>query len=48
MLSLLEAVLLPHQEKNEPIDKKVFEMYWVYCLCWSFAGLFEVDDRQKF
>jgi len=48
MLSLLEAVLLPHQQRNEPIDKKVFELYFVYCFAWSFAGLFEVDDRQKF
>jgi len=48
MLSLLEAVLLPHQQRNEPIDKKVFELYFVYCLSWAFAGLFEIDDRQKF
>jgi dynein heavy chain len=45
MLSLLEAVLLPHQQRNEPIDKKVFELYFVYCFSWAFAGLFEVDDR---
>jgi len=48
MLSLLEAVLLPHQQRNEPIDKKIFELYFVYCFSWSFAGLFEVDDRQRF
>jgi dynein heavy chain len=47
-LSLLEAVLLPHQQRNEPVDKKLFEMYFIYCLAWAFAGLFETDDRQKF
>jgi dynein heavy chain len=47
-LTLLKAVLMPHHLKGESVDKKVFEMYFIYCLAWSFAGLFEVDDRQKF
>lgn len=47
-LSLLQGVLYPHALKQEPIDKKVFELYFVYCLAWGFAGLFETDDRQKF
>jgi len=47
-LSLLQAVLQPHVLKGEPVDKKVFELYFVYALAWSFAGLFETDDRQKF
>jgi dynein heavy chain len=47
-LSLLQAVLLPHATRGEPVDKKVFELYFVYCLAWSFAGLFETDDRQRF
>lgn len=47
-LTLLTAVLRPHILAGEPIDKKVFELYFIYCLAWAFAGLFEVDDRQRF
>jgi dynein heavy chain, axonemal len=47
-LSLLQAVLLPHATRGEPVDKKIFELYFVYSLAWSFAGLFETDDRQRF
>jgi dynein heavy chain len=47
-LTLLTAVLHPHIQKQEPIDKKVFELYWIYCLAWAFGGLFETDDRCKF
>ena len=47
-LTLLTAVLLPHLQKQEAVDKKCFELYFVYCLAWSFAGLFEIDDRQRF
>lgn len=47
-LSLLEAVLLPHHANQEPVDKKVFELYFVYALAWAFAGLFETDDRVRF
>jgi dynein heavy chain len=47
-LTLLTAVLLPHQKAAEAIDKKIFEMYFIYCMAWAFAGLFEIDDRQRF
>jgi len=47
-LTLLQACLLPHITRLEPVDKKCFELYFTYCLAWSFAGLFEVDDRQRF
>ena len=47
-LSLLQAVLLPHQVNQEAVDKKVFELYFIYCMAWSFGGLFETDDRVKF
>lgn len=47
-LSLLQAVLLPHALLQQPIDKKVFELYFVYALSWAFAGLFETEDRARF
>jgi dynein heavy chain len=47
-LSLLQAVLLGHHSRAETVDKKQFELYFVYSLAWAFAGLFEVDDRQRF
>jgi len=47
-LTLLTACLLPHTQKGESVDKKCFELYFVYCLAWAFAGLFEIDDRMRF
>jgi dynein heavy chain len=47
-LSLLQAVLLPHANAGEPIDKKMFELYFIYSLSWAFGGLFETDDRCRF
>lgn len=47
-LTLLSACMHNHQKAGEPVDKKVFELYFIYCLAWAFAGLFEVEDRQKF
>ena len=48
MLTLLTAVLKYHIDRQEPISKKVFELYFIYCLSWAMAGLFEVDDRCRF
>jgi len=47
-LSLLQAVLQPHYNNQETVDKKTFELYFIYCMAWAFGGLFEVDDRAKF
>ena len=47
-LSLLQSVLLPHFNNQETVDKKTFELYFIYCMAWAFGGLFEVDDRARF
>jgi hypothetical protein len=45
MLSLVQAVLLPHLLKQETLNKKDFENYFVFAFAWSFGGLFETEDR---
>jgi hypothetical protein len=30
------------------LDKPAFERLFIYCMVWSFGGLFEQDDREKF
>ena len=47
MLSLLEATLSQYHNV-ETITKKDFEHYFIYCLTWSFGGLFETEERQRF
>lgn len=41
-------MLLTHANNQQPVDKKVFELYFVYALAWAFAGLFETEDRARF
>lgn len=48
MLNLLTALLMKFVQKQETVDKKTFEMLYVYCLSWAIAGLFETEDREKF
>jgi len=48
LLNLMWACLERYESPDEKIDKLLFEKYWVYCLAWSFAGLFETEDREKF
>jgi dynein heavy chain len=47
-LTLLTAVVKPHVDRQEPVDRKQFELYFIYSMAWAFAGLFEVDDRMRF
>jgi dynein heavy chain, axonemal len=47
-LNLLTAVFLQFLEKAEQLDKKTFEMYFIYCFAWSIGGLFETEEREKF
>ena len=48
MLSLVQAVLLPHLLKQETLNKKEFENYFVFSFAWAFGGLFETEDRIRF
>jgi dynein heavy chain len=48
LLMLLQACLQQWLAKNIQIDKATFEKYFVYCLSWAVAGLFETDEREKF
>lgn len=48
MLSLIQAVLIPHLLKQESMNKKEFENYFVFSFAWAFGGLFETEDRQRF
>jgi len=48
MLSLIQAVLIPHLNKQEQLNKKEFENYYVFCFAWAFGGLFETEERIRF
>jgi len=47
-LNLMQAILMQHISAARAIDKQSFERIFIYCLVWSFGGLFEQDDREKF
>lgn len=47
-LNLMQALLQQHITAGKQIDKQAFERLFIYCLIWSFGGLFEQDDREKF
>lgn len=47
LLNLLTAIFLQYLEKQEHIDKKTFEMYFIYCFAWAIGGLFETEEREK-
>jgi len=44
LLNILTAIL----DGLDGIDRKSFEMYFVYCFTWAIGGLFEAEERQKF
>ena len=46
-LNLLAALFQYYLDKQEHIDKKTFEMYFIYCFAWSMGGLFETEEREK-
>jgi dynein heavy chain, axonemal len=48
MLNLITAVLQQFLEKQEQLDRKTFEMYFVYSFSWAVGGLFETEEREKF
>ena len=48
LLNLLTAVLIHFLEKQEQLDKKAFEMYFIYSFSWAIGGLFETEEREKF
>jgi len=49
LLNLLEAsIQVFTKERQEIIDRKTYEMIFIYSLAWSMAGLMETDDRVKF
>jgi len=47
-LNLLWACLSGYFERQETVEKALFEKLWVYCLAWALGGLFETEDREKF
>ena len=47
LLSLLTALLQPF-EGASVVDSASFEKFFVYALIWSFGGLFESREREKF
>jgi hypothetical protein len=47
LLNLL-TTMLPVFSEKEPVDKTCFEKIFVYAISWSFGGLFEQEDREKF
>jgi len=48
MLNLITAVLQQFLEKQEQLDRKTFEMYFLYSFSWAVGGLFETEEREKF
>jgi len=49
LLNLLDAsIQVFTQERNETIDRKTYEMIFIYSLAWAMGGLFETDERVKF
>jgi dynein heavy chain len=49
LLNLLDASLQVFtMERKEIIDRKSYEMVFIYALAWSMGGLFETDERVKF
>lgn len=44
----MTAILNKIQAAGRQIDKPGFEKLFIYCMAWSFGGLFEQDDREKF
>jgi dynein heavy chain len=48
MLNLITAVLQQFLEKQEQLDRKSFDMFFLYCFAWAIGGLFETEEREKF
>jgi dynein heavy chain len=48
LINLMTAILNDHIAAGRQLDKGGFERLFIYCLSWSFAGLFEQEDREKF
>lgn len=44
----MTAILKDIMEAGRQIDKPGFEKLFIYCMVWSFGGLFEQEDREKF
>jgi dynein heavy chain len=44
----MTAILNEHIAAGRAVDKQGFERLFIYCMAWSFGGLFEQDDREKF
>lgn len=47
-LNLMSSCLAKYITEQKTIDKATLEKYFIYCLCWSMAGLCESEDREKF
>jgi hypothetical protein len=47
MLNLLTALLQPDIDHQKQVEKIAFEKLWIYCMMWSFGGIFEYEDREK-
>jgi hypothetical protein len=47
LLNLFTAVLKSYAEV-QTLDRKSYEMLFIYSFAWALGGLFETEDRLKF
>lgn len=47
-LNLITSMLQKYIREGKTIDKATLEKIFIFCLCWSVAGLCEQEDREKF
>jgi dynein heavy chain len=48
LINLMTAIINEIMAAGRQLDKQSFERLFIYCMVWSFGGLFEQDDREKF
>ena len=48
LINLMTALLKEFSDKGQQVDKKLYEMFFVYSFAWSIGGLFENEEREKF